>query len=97
MEEMSLPSKIDMLISKSQYLLALGLASTNHSDPAQEADIHRKYADYLYEKGDFDGAMSQFLDTIGYTEPSYVIRKVCSSFFSFPLYMVSHPISGISS
>lgn len=76
MEELSTPNKLDMLFNKSQYLLALGLASASHIDAAQTADIHRRYADYLYEKGDFDGAMAQFLDTIGHTEPSYVIRKV---------------------
>jgi hypothetical protein len=28
-------------------------------------------------KGDFDGAIQQYLKTIGRLEPSYVIRKVC--------------------
>jgi Tfp pilus assembly protein PilF len=34
------------------------------------------YGDYLYGKGDFDGAMSQFVKTLGHVQPSYVIRKV---------------------
>lgn len=38
-------------------------------------DIFRRYGDHLYGKGDFEGAMSQFIKTIGFTPPSYVIRK----------------------
>ncbi len=40
------------------------------------ADIHRRHAEHLYAKGDFEGAMNQFVKTIGWTQPSYVIRKV---------------------
>lgn len=39
------------------------------------ADIHRQYGDHLYAKSDYDGAMAQFVQTIGWTQPSYVIRK----------------------
>jgi hypothetical protein len=34
--------------------------------------IHR----FLFSKGDYDGAMEQYIRTIGQLEPSYVIRKV---------------------
>lgn len=37
--------------------------------------IFRKYGDYLYQKGDFDTAMQQYLRAIDNTEPSQVIRK----------------------
>jgi hypothetical protein len=40
------------------------------------ADIRRKYGDYLYTKGDFDGSTDQFVQTLGHLQPSYVIRKV---------------------
>ncbi len=43
---------------------------------AEVADIYAKYGDHLYGKGDFDGAMSQFVKTLGFVQPSYVIRKV---------------------
>ncbi|KDN39622.1 hypothetical protein K437DRAFT_258993 [Tilletiaria anomala UBC 951] len=39
------------------------------------ASIHRNYAEHLYSKGDFDAAVNQFVKTIGWTQPSYVIRK----------------------
>ncbi|TPX77107.1 hypothetical protein CcCBS67573_g01607 [Chytriomyces confervae] len=38
-------------------------------------EIHKRYADHLYSKGDFEAAMTQYLHTLGHLEPSYVIRK----------------------
>jgi hypothetical protein len=37
-----------------------------------------RYGDHLYSKGDYDGAMNQFVKTVGWVQPSYVIRKVRS-------------------
>ncbi len=45
------------------------------ADPSSCAEIQRRYADHLYSKHDYDGAMTQYVATIGYLEPSYVIRK----------------------
>jgi hypothetical protein len=36
--------------------------------------VRRKFGDYLYAKGDYDGAMAQYIETLGCVEPSYVIR-----------------------
>ncbi|KAF8748948.1 Zinc-finger [Rhizoctonia solani] len=44
-------------------------------DETGVAEIHREYGDYLYGKGDGDGAMAQYIQTIGFVRPSYVIRK----------------------
>lgn len=76
LEEKSTPVKLGLLYSKSQYLLALNLARTQGLDDSTVADIHRQYGDALYAKGDYDGAMQQFVQTIGHIQPSYVIRKV---------------------
>lgn len=38
-------------------------------------EICKKYADHLYSKGDFDGAVKHYTSTIGSIEPSYVICK----------------------
>jgi hypothetical protein len=65
-----------MLYRKSLYLLALNLAATQNLDEVSQADIHRQYGDSLYTKGDYDGAMQQYVKTIGHLQPSYVIRKV---------------------
>lgn len=37
--------------------------------------IFRKYGDYLYQKGDYDTAMQQYLRAIDNTEPSQILRK----------------------
>ncbi|KAG1245151.1 hypothetical protein G6F68_015174 [Rhizopus microsporus] len=44
-------------------------------DDASIAEIFKKYGDHMYLKGDYDGAMEQYIRTIGQLEPSYVIRK----------------------
>lgn len=86
LEEKTLRQKLDVVFRKSLYLLAVNVAKSHASrsiatlhevdniDPLL-ADIHRKYGDALYDKGDFEGAMTQFVKTIGFTQPSYVIRK----------------------
>ncbi|EJD02144.1 uncharacterized protein FOMMEDRAFT_20927 [Fomitiporia mediterranea MF3/22] len=75
LEEKSTPEKLDMLYRKNLYLLALNLAKTQGLDESSVADIHRQYGDHLYSKGDYDGSMHQFIKTIGFLQPSYVIRK----------------------
>ncbi len=42
----------------------------------QQNVIYRRYGDYLYQKGDYDSAMAQYIKAIDNTEPSQVIRKV---------------------
>lgn len=77
LEEKPTSAKLDMLYSKSLYVLALNMARSQRLDESSVADIHRQYGDHLYTKADYDGAMAQFVKTIGWTQPSYVIRKVC--------------------
>ncbi|KAK9896216.1 hypothetical protein P389DRAFT_76246 [Cystobasidium minutum MCA 4210] len=67
--------KLGVLFSKNLYLLAVGLARSSGLEESEIAEIYRKYGDHLYSKGDFDGAMQQFIKTIGGVQPSYVIRK----------------------
>lgn len=79
MEPVPLSSQLDALYSKSLFLLALEIAQDNGCNEKELATIHRRYAEHLYDTNHFDAAMSQFLQTVGYTEPSHVIRKVCCS------------------
>jgi hypothetical protein len=74
-----------MLYRKAYYLLALDLAKTQNLDESSTADIHRQYGDSLYAKGEYDSAMQQFVKTIGWVQPSYVIRKVRKIVCIFPL------------
>lgn len=74
--EKSTPAKLDLLYARNLHLLAITLARSAGCDDAEVADIKRRYGDHLYTKGDYDGAMAQFLQTVGFVQPSYVIRKV---------------------
>ncbi len=75
--EKDLRQELEILYQRNLYVLAITLAQKTGMDKLQQNVIYRKYADYLYQKGDFDGAMQQYLKAIDNTEPSEVIRKVC--------------------
>jgi len=81
LQEKPTAAKVDILCRKGLYLLALNIARTQGLDEASVADIHKQYGDHLYTKGDYDGAMRQYLHTIGHLQASYVIWKV-RSFYS---------------
>jgi Tfp pilus assembly protein PilF len=67
---------LELLYQRNLYPLAINLAQKSGIDEQQQNVIFRKYGDYLYQKGDYDSAMSQFIKAIDNTEPSQVIRKV---------------------
>jgi tetratricopeptide (TPR) repeat protein len=67
---------LEILYQRNLYVLAINLAEKAGVEPSQKNTIFRKYGDLLYQKGDFDGAMQQYLKAIDNTEPSQVIRKV---------------------
>ncbi|KAH9095721.1 hypothetical protein LEN26_017769 [Aphanomyces euteiches] len=68
-------SKLDILFRKHLYSIAISLAFSSNYDLTSIMDIFRAYGDHLYQKGDFDGSLRQYARTIGYVEPSYVIRQ----------------------
>ncbi|KAM6500061.1 vacuolar membrane protein [Amanita muscaria] len=79
LQEKPTAAKLDILYRKGLYLLALNLAKTQGLDEDNVADIHKQYGDHLYAKADYDGAMQQYIHTIGHQQPSYVIRKFLDS------------------
>jgi hypothetical protein len=81
--EVSTQTMIQTMERQGRFVMALGLAKNRGVDEAGVAEVHRVYGDYLYGKGDGDGAMAQYVQTVGYVRPSYVIRKV-----SFPLALI---------
>jgi hypothetical protein len=74
-QEKSLQQKLEILYERSFYILAINLAQKDGIDKIQQNIIFRKYGDYLYQKGDYDTAMQQYLRAIDNTEPSQIIRK----------------------
>ncbi|KAM9989103.1 hypothetical protein ACTFIY_005145 [Dictyostelium cf. discoideum] len=75
LEEKDTQTKLETLFKKHSYQVAIDLAKSQHYDNSAIADVYREYGDRLYAKGDYDGAITQYLCTIGQLEPSYVIRK----------------------
>ncbi|RHZ69860.1 hypothetical protein Glove_277g41 [Diversispora epigaea] len=75
LEEKDTPTKLEILFKKNLYSLAINLAHSQKYDDASIAEIFKKYGDHLYGKTDYDGAMAQYIRTIGQLEPSYIIRK----------------------
>ena len=73
--EKTVPQRLEMLYHRNLYTLAAELAQKSGMDGQQQNIIFRKYGDYLYQKGDYDQAMTQYIKAIDSTEPSQVIRK----------------------
>ncbi|KAK4999637.1 Vacuolar protein sorting-associated protein 11 [Elasticomyces elasticus] len=73
--EKTFQQKLDILYQRNFYVLAINLAQKAGVDPIQQNVIFRKYGDELYQKGDYDTAMQQYLRAIDNTEPSQIIRK----------------------
>jgi len=73
--EKTLQQRLDMLYQRNLYTLAVDLAQKCGMDSQQQNLIFRKYGDYLYQKGNYDEAMTQYIKAIDSTEPSQVIRK----------------------
>ena len=73
--EIDTKTKMDTLCKKNNYPVALELAITSQLERSVISDIHQKYGDHLYAKRDFDGAIAQYIQTIGVLEPSYVIKR----------------------
>ncbi|KAI5864066.1 vacuolar protein sorting-associated protein 11 [Durotheca rogersii] len=73
--EKSLQQRLELLYQRNLFPLAINLAQKSGMDFQQQNVIYRKYGDHLYQKGDYDSAMSQYIKAIDHTEPSQVIRK----------------------
>lgn len=79
LDEKDLQSKLNLLFKKNLYDIAVRIAKSSHHDKEGLADIFRQYGDHLYSKGDFAGAVEQYIKTIEFLEPSYVIRRFLDS------------------
>jgi len=76
--EVGLQAKLDILYSRNLYVLAINLASKAGIKESKLRGIYRRYADYLYGKGDYDGSMQWYIKALGPANEegvSTVIRK----------------------
>ena len=74
--EKTLQQRLELLYQRNLFPLAIELARNSGMDAQQQQVIFRKFGDSLYQKGDYDGAMSQYIRAIDTSEPSQIIRKV---------------------
>lgn len=79
LDEKDLEAKLSLLFKKNLYDIAVRVAKNSEYDSDSLAEIVRTYADHLYAKNDFSGAVDQYIKTIGHLEPSYVILKYLDS------------------
>uniref|UniRef100_A0A6A7FRX4 Vacuolar protein sorting-associated protein 11 homolog n=2 Tax=Hirondellea gigas TaxID=1518452 RepID=A0A6A7FRX4_9CRUS len=77
--EKDLHTKMEILFKKNQYDVAVSLAKGQSVSGEGVAEILKQYGDWLYSKGDLTMAVHQYIKTIPYLEPSYVIKKFLSS------------------
>lgn len=73
--EKTFQQKLEILYQRELYVRAINMAQKYRVDPVQQNVISRRYGDYLYQKGQYENAMQQYLRAIDNTEPSQIIRK----------------------
>ena len=65
MTEKDIQTKLDTLFKKNFYDIAVKVAKMHHYDTDGLVDIFRQYGDHLYSKGDYQGAIENYIKTIG--------------------------------
>lgn len=73
--ERTFQQKLEVLYRLNLFNLAIDMARRYRVADVQQNVIYRKYGDYLYQRGEYDLAMQQYLSAIDNTEPSQIIRK----------------------
>ncbi|RWS28783.1 vacuolar protein sorting-associated protein 11-like protein [Leptotrombidium deliense] len=79
LREKDTTTKLETLFKKNQFSLAIELAKSQNYDEEGLAEIFKQYGDHLYKKGDHEGAMAQYIKTVGQLEASFVIKKFLDS------------------
>lgn len=77
--EKNLATKLDILVKKSMFDVAVLIAKNSRDGGDYLKGIHAKYGNYLYGKGDYENAIQQYKETIGMLEPSYVMKRYLDS------------------
>jgi hypothetical protein len=76
LKERDTADKLEKLYARNLYEVAAELAKSSGYDRHKVSEIYRRFGDHQYEKGEYDSAMTQYLETIGDgVEPSYVIQR----------------------
>ncbi|OHS97726.1 hypothetical protein TRFO_36015 [Tritrichomonas foetus] len=68
-------AKVDRFCKKNRFEQALKMARELNLGEAAVANIHKLQGDHFYSLANFDQAIDQYIQTLGFTEPSHVIQK----------------------
>ena len=75
MKEMGDREKFESFYSKQNYDIAYSYGKYLGFDKGQLAEIAKAHAEFLYKKGDYAKSIEQYILTINYLDPKYVIDK----------------------
>lgn len=67
--------KLEKFFKRNTFDIAYRFAKNNNYDESLLAEISKHHGDHSHLKSDYTDAIKQYIQTIGYLEPSYVIRK----------------------
>ena len=67
--------KFDTFYKKSFYDTAFTYAKNLGYDPKKISEISRRHAEYLFKKNEPEKAIEQYIKTINFLDPAYVIQK----------------------
>ncbi|KAH0786442.1 vacuolar protein-sorting-associated protein 11 [Histomonas meleagridis] len=91
LNEPDIETKVLQLCQKyNQYDVAFKLAQANQDDlsPTVIPIIHHNKGDSFYEKRNYQEAIHEYIEAIGYLEPSYVIKKFLDP--QFATYLIEY-------
>ena len=67
--------KFDTFYKKSFFDTAYNYAKNLNYDQKKISEISKRHAEHLYKKGEYEKSIEQYIRTINYLDPSYVIQK----------------------
>lgn len=73
--EKSLTDQLDILFNKELFSFALELADQHSLDPLKKQDIHKRYGDWLFKKGQKSEAVEEYTQCLDVVETSEIISK----------------------
>lgn len=73
--EKSLKEKIQLLFNKKYFELAIIYAESYNFDQLTISNISKLYAEHEYNNKNYNSSINQYIKTIGFYDPSYVIQK----------------------
>lgn len=74
-EEKDLTSRLNILKQRNLYPVAIQLVGSLNAGKKLTSQLENEYAEYLYNEGDLNEALTHFINGIGYGQTSQVILK----------------------